>query len=358
MEITILGAGHGGFATAAHLSILGHKVNIYTHPSFARELTHLKRKKEIKIKGVLKGVAKIRGKITTDIKEALEEAEVVIFVLPAFAQRIVFKEALPHLKEGQVILLTPGNYGSLELAKIAPEKRLIFLETQSLVYAARKLNDESVRISGIKRKLLAAAFPGKYTKKIVSFIKKNIFPQLVLAKNILEVSLNNPNPLLHPAITLFNLTKVDEKKEFKFYSEGVTRGVAKIIENVDKERLRVIKSLGLRGLPFPKIAFWFYRLKGTSFYELLAKSPIHKRSKGPESLEHRYIREDVPFGLVPVSELARSREIKVPTIDSIIHIASILNRVDYRKEGRNLEKLNLNGMSKKQLLAFLEKGYE
>lgn len=352
-----MGAGHGGFATAAHLTLLGHEVNIYSSPKFAKELLPLIKKREIKIRGKIKRVVKIKGKITSNIEEALEGTKVVIFVLPAFAQKAVFLEALPFLKTNQIVVLTPGNYGSLELSKISKEKKIIFVETQSLPYAARKFNN-TVKISGIKRRLLAASFPGKYTKKIIKFLKKNIFPQLVPARNVLEVSLNNPNPILHPIISLFNLTKIEKTKgNFKFYSEGVTRSVAGIIQEVDKERLLTINSLNLRGIPMLKIGFQFYGLKTDSLFNLLTKSPIHRNSKGPESLEHRYITEDVPFGLVPISSIAKINGIETPLIDSFIHIASFLNKVNYWKEGRNLERLGLIGMDNKRLNDYLEKGY-
>jgi opine dehydrogenase len=70
----------------------------------------------------------------------------------------------------------------------------------------------------------------------------------------------------------------------------------------------------------------------------------------------RYITEDVPMSLVPLSELAKIAGTPTPAMDALISLASIIHRRDYRREGRNLASLGLEGMDKKALREFVETG--
>ena len=46
----------------------------------------------------------------------------------------------------------------------------------------------------------------------------------------------------------------------------------------------------------------------------------------PQSVTHRYITEDVPYLLVPLSEMGKMVKVPTPTIDAIIHLAGIINQ--------------------------------
>jgi opine dehydrogenase len=73
----------------------------------------------------------------------------------------------------------------------------------------------------------------------------------------------------------------------------------------------------------------------------------------PRSAQHRYVTEEIPYGLVPISEIASILEIPTPNIDAIIALASTINGEDYRATGRHLSTLGLGRMTPEQLLATL-----
>jgi len=84
--------------------------------------------------------------------------------------------------------------------------------------------------------------------------------------------------------------------------------------------------------------------------------PMEKSSIGPRNLKDRYITEDIPYGLVPMSELGKKLDVRTPIMDSFIEIASVLNQEDYRKTGRTLETLGLDKLNREQILRFVETG--
>lgn len=59
-------------------------------------------------------------------------------------------------------------------------------------------------------------------------------------------------------------------------------------------------------------------------------------------MDHRYLNEDVGYELMFVSELGKELGIKSSMIDSVINVASVVMKIDYRGECvRTLEKLIL-----------------
>jgi opine dehydrogenase len=83
-------------------------------------------------------------------------------------------------------------------------------------------------------------------------------------------------------------------------------------------------------------------------YEISA----HNVQMAPESLQHRYVTEDIPFGLVTLASLARQLGIPVPGMEAIVNIASMANGVDYWKTGRTAETLGLSGMDVAELIDY------
>jgi opine dehydrogenase len=55
--------------------------------------------------------------------------------------------------------------------------------------------------------------------------------------------------------------------------------------------------------------------------------------KSPSSLDHRYVHEDVGYGLVPMAALGRLAGVATPTIDSLVHLASLAVGIDYARDG-------------------------
>ena len=52
MELAILGAGNGGMAAAADMTLAGHEVNLFEFPQFKENIDPIKRTGEIRLVGV------------------------------------------------------------------------------------------------------------------------------------------------------------------------------------------------------------------------------------------------------------------------------------------------------------------
>ena len=94
---------------------------------------------------------------------------------------------------------------------------------------------------------------------------------------------------------------------------------------------------------------------GTAHAALQDSAP-NRWIKGPPSLDHRYLHEDVGWGLVPWAELGSSLGVETPLMDALITVGSVLTGRDYRSEGLTLRRLGLAGKRVDELPDYLWEG--
>lgn len=365
MKITIIGAGNGGKAMAADMGIAGHDVTLFEFPQFKENLKAIKEKGGINLSGVGRnGFAKLQM-ITTDIEEALNETELIVIVVSAFGHKAAAKACAPYLKNGQIVVLNPGStLGSLEFLQILKEEKVSadikIADVHTLTYATRGAGAD-VRILLEVKKLWLAAFPATDTPEVLDKFKQ-LYPRTEAATNVLDVGLNNGNPIAHPGPALLNAGRVEYAKgEFFHYKEGITPHVAHVIESLDNERQDLCRKMGYPVISTPeRMLMMGYGTTKSSLYEAYNTSPVFCGDypiKGPYSVMDRYFVEDTMYGLVTWSSLGRSIGVPTPTMDAVIHLISALHQQDYFKISvRSLEKLEMSQYSVAELNHYLEGG--
>jgi opine dehydrogenase len=360
-KIAVLGAGNGGHACSADLSLAGYKVNLFNRSPEPIEV--IRKRGGIEIIGKAReGFARL-NKVTTNIKEAIEDVDMIMVVVPAFAHKFMAEKCAPYLKDGQIIILNPGHTGgALNFAKtlqgLGVKKDIKLGETMTLTYGTRRRGPAQVTVYTLVKKLLFATFPSKDTEEVTD-VFKNLYPSVVPATNVLETSLTNLNAIIHPPGMILNAGWIENTEgDFSFYTQGLTQSVGTICEAVDEERLNLIKTLGFEPISFSD---WYYMtgytsIKAVSISEALQSSKQQEKVKAPSSMKHRYIVEDIPYGLVPMSSLGDMLNVSTPAMRSLIYLSSLINRVDYWSEGLTVRKLGISDLSLDDLNAFLQEG--
>jgi opine dehydrogenase len=358
---TVIGAGNGGKTMAAHLALMGFPVTLYN-----RTLEHVA---AIKTRGGIELVSYEEGPcgfgqlvlVTSDMGEALERAEVIMVVVPASAHADVARAAAPHLRDGQIVVLNPGRTGgSLEFAHVLRacgcEADVTVAEAETLIYACRSDGPAQARIFRIKEAVPLAALPASRTPQVLEAISA-AYPQFIDGASVLHTGLNNMGAIFHPALTLLNAGRIESTGgEFQFYIDGVTPSVSFVLEALDRERVTVAAALGIRartGLEWLKMA---YDATGVTLHEAIHNQPGYRGIKAPPTLNHRYITEDVPMSLVPIAALGQRYGVQVRGMDSIIRLACIVHRTDYRRRGRTLDKLGIKQLSVGEVMRYVMEG--
>ena len=353
MKFCVIGAGSGGRAFAAYLSSKGYDVALYNR-SFSR-IASIQKMGGIQATGVIEGFFPIET-ATINIKKAIKDANIIMVVTPASAHKDIAEMIAPLLVEGQIIILNPGRtFGSIEFFNIIEENQKespIFIgEAQTLLFTSRAWEGNKVNILKIKDSVDFSCFPEKYTDIIYNALK-DVFPQFNPVDDYFEVTLNNIGMLLHPTISLFNAGLMDFGKTFKFYKEGTTPRVCLVLENIEIEINAIFEKLGLPQFKYHKWAKNSYGIEANSIFEAIQKVEAYKDINAPKQLITRYFTEDVPTGLVPISSLGKLLGIPTPTIDSVIHLSSILCGMNFSETGRTIKKLGIKSIVLERILLY------
>jgi opine dehydrogenase len=361
MNYTVIGAGHGGKAMAAHLALMGYPVTL-----FNRTFDHIeviKKRGGIDLEsaeGGPHGFAQL-GLVTSDITEALKDAEMIMVVVPSSAHGDVAKTVAPHLRDGQTIILHPGRTcGALEFDKTLHDNgcsaKVIIAEAETFIYASRSDGPAQARIFRIKEAVPLAALPAIHTQQVLEKINP-AYPQFIDGVNVLHTGLNNMGAIFHPALTLLNAGWIEATHgDYQFYIDGVTPSVARVLEVLDRERVTVASSLGLRARTALEWLQMAYATTGEDLHDAIQNQPGYYGIKAPSTLSHRYIFEDVPMSLVPIASLGQRFGVSVRGMDSIIRLACIVHRTDYWRRGRTVDKLGIGDLSVSELTRYVNEG--
>ncbi|HEY59506.1 MAG TPA: NAD(P)-binding domain-containing protein [Anaerolineae bacterium] len=359
----VIGAGNGGKAMAAHLALMGKNITLYN-----RTYSHIEiiaKRKGIDLESYLEGPRGF-GKfalVTSDLKAALEKADVVMVVIPSSGHADVAKAVAPHLKDGQIILLNPGRtFGAIEfdmvLRKEGCKADVIVAEAETFIYASRSDGPAQARIFRIKEAVPLAALPATRTQTVLDAIH-DVYPQFIDGINVLNTGLNNMGAIFHPSLAILNAGRIESTHgDFEFYIDGVTPSVAYVLEALDRERVTVASSLGIRARTAVEWLELAYNVKGKDLHEAIHNQSGYYGIKAPSTLMHRYIFEDVPMSLVPISSVGRQYGIMVRGMESIIRLACIINHTDYYRKGRTVERLGIKDLSVDELTTYVNEGWK
>jgi opine dehydrogenase len=346
-RLTVLGGGNTGFSIAANLALAGHDVLLWELPEFFQAIEPIKASRTITLEGEARtGTARLAN-VTTDAEEALAWSKVLLCSVPSYAHRAFIEQLVPHLEEGHLLTLLPGNLGTLAFARALREARksgVILAESDTAPYVCRKSGPDKAVIWGVVSGLGIGVFPVSKTGEALAVLGE-LFPGAVAYPHVLAAGLGALNPIVHPPGVLMNAGRVERSKgEFYFYEEGVTPSVVRAIEALDAERLALANALGIDLAP---VAEGFHRAgfgPAGDLWGVINGSRMLTALKAPGMVNNRWLTEDVPFGLATWSALAHACGIKTPVMDALIALASAVLGFDCRAEGRGLADLGLDGI--------------
>lgn len=360
-KFTIIGAGNGGKAMAAHLALMGQEVTLYNRSFIHIEV--IAKRKGIELDsptGGPRGFGEL-SLVTDDIAVALKDAEVIMVVVPSSGHADVARLVAPHLVDGQIVLLHPGRTGgTIEFREVLNQCgcdcKIVLAEAETFIYASRSDGPSQARIFRIKESVPLAALPATDTPLVLEAIS-HVYPQFIDGVNVLQTGLNNMGAVFHPALTILNAGRIESTHgDFQFYVDGVTPSVAKLLEAVDRERVTVASSLGIRARTSMEWLSLAYNVQGNTLYEAIQNQTGYYGINAPSTLQHRYISEDVPMSLVPIAALGERYGVSVNAISAIIRLGCILHSTDYWRRGRTLNKLGIKDLSVSELTRYVNEG--
>ena len=355
MDIAVLGSGNGGCAVAFDCAAHGHEVRLFDFEQFPASIKAVQKSGGIRCEGVLEGFQPV-AYAGHNIEKTLDGADIIYAIGPAYSTRPFAEACKPFLNKGQTVIVCPSSCGGcIEFKKGAGldlrDEDIVVAETSTLPYAVRLLEPGKIKLfNKLKGGLFLAAVPAKITQTVLEQVR-DVYPAMTAAKNILQTSLQNGNPVIHPAITLMNVGLIERTKgDFDFYHQGVTPSVGRLVEAVDKERVAIGKKLGVEVIPDPELGVMQGYMTEATYDTGFNTAPGFAGVKAQSSLDYRYFNEDVGYGLVFLQKLGEQVGVPTPVMSAIITLVSLLMNRDYAGEAkRTMETLGLSQHTAEEL---------
>lgn len=352
-RIAVLGAGGTGQTAAADLTLAGCQVTLFENEKFSKSLDAVSEVGGVTIEGAGRtGFAKIH-KITTNIEEAIKDAEIIIVAVIAERHAEIAEICAPYLKDGQIILISPGNAGSIIFDNMLKDKGIkkdvVIAELEGNLHPCRIIGPAKVIVAFPTKSKYVAAFPAKDTARVIEGLK-GIY-NLVPATNAFEAALNTPNVVVHLGASLLNIGAIDKSGgEYYLYSDGITPSIMTCAEALEAEKIALFKALGyVDRTPLDLI-------RKVAIKDEFPELDIFRGLIGPTSADHRYITEDAGTCVSLIISLGEITGVPVPLSRAMVAIASAINQEDYLGNGRTLKNLGLDGFTADELNRYLAEG--
>lgn len=356
MRIAVLGGGNGSYAAAADLAEQGHEVRLWRRD--ARALAPLLETSRLVLVDHRGRREVAIDRATTDAGDALRGAELVLAPCPAFAQADIARAIAPHLRDGQVVYLPPGSFGAWAMARIVREcgndARVAFAETGTLPYLTRKHGPTEVAITTRATRLPTGVFPAVDSERALATIAR-AYPAIEAVEDALSGALMNAGPVIHPPLILMNAGPLEHFERWDIHAEGTQPSIRRVTDALDAERIAVREKLGYAAPHFPLSDHyendrWMY---GNAHDKLVDSGDWREHI---ELQSHRYMREDVAYGLAFLVSVADWAGVPCPVARGLLSIASAITGEALDRGPRTLGALGLASLSVEALREALRTG--
>lgn len=330
MNITIIGAGNIGFAAAAHLASLGHDITVYTRTEAkARVLCQ----GPVIASGCLEGSFAVRG--TTDLSQALHAADLVMVFTWANAHSAVAEALATHADHSLTVLICNGNWGAYEtydaLSRQTALRGSVIAETAGMPYVGHWSFTDDLRIAvnviGIKTTTQMSVtrigacngVRDAAVRSLLSFMSDS-YGHVDLASSVFSTSLSAPNPIIHAPLCLLNMARIEQGQSFHILVDGFNDRTAHLVKGIDDERAALASALHADYEHIVDQLNGFWDTRYASLPEVFRSNSVYSSLPGPTDPFHRFIQEDIPYGIAPLVSLGRVLNVPTPTCEAILTI--------------------------------------
>lgn len=354
-EVAILGAGSGGLAAAVDLRRRGHDVRLYNRSGGA--LQTIRAQGGIRASGAVgEGIVELQD-VTTSLDDAIDGAAAIVVVLPATAHEGIAR-AVAKRNGSAPLVLNPGHMcGSLHVRRLldAAKAPRTIAELGTLTYVSRSFEPGSVDVYLRATGVPFAVWPSGDDE--AAHLVDELFPDQRRAAHPMEAWFWDVNMVLHPPGMILGAARIESTGgDFNFYGNGMTASVEAVMRALDDERVAVAWAFGVEA---PSLATTMASI-GTAdrdaaragrLGDAIRGGTANAGIKAPSSLDHRYLHEDVPYGLVPLGALGRIARVPTPVTDSLVELAQQIGGRSYQTEGLNEDVLDIRGAGIDEIIA-------
>ena len=400
MPIAVLGGGAVGKSCAADMKLAGKEVRLYDMMPFAKNTLANLEKTGILLDGVQRNLYCFERSgrayldmVSSDMGKVVKGAGLIVIAAPAMAHEPFFRELIPHLEDGQVIHIFTDNYGTLLLRKMMREmgctKQVIVGGWSSAPYGTRieSVGKFTFPHVGVKYRAITLRGASLPMSDIDAFMESSRYLPCIDAvtygngpeagNTVLDTGFANINPVIHVPATILGVSTMEnwgvifggyDKNSYSMYCHGLCPSICEVQYQFFEEEKALAKEIGVGTPQYAYESFFSRRSVLTQEYMGLDKDgkdnvifpldqPSDEGNTGPNSINHRYLTEDVPVGCKIYHDLGVQYGVPTPVIDSMIVLAGSMHKKRFFETSKyNLAYLGIDNMPKEELLSYLNEG--
>jgi NAD/NADP octopine/nopaline dehydrogenase, alpha-helical domain/Ketopantoate reductase PanE/ApbA len=286
----------------------------------------------------------------TSERQAARGCDIVILSVPAFAHRKYLTCLAPYLEDGCVIVGLPGQNGFEFDVREALGPRLrkcVIVNFDSLPWVCR--TNEFGRSAGLlstKERLVGAMQNGISHGRVDDPLEclQRLFgerPKVTISGSLLGITLRSPNGYCHPPLMFGRWKEWDGRAldEPPLLYHGVDEATAALLEHVSDEIVATSRQI-MAGYPDADLSqvislydwdvgcYSSYITDKTNLITAMRTNagyaglthPMIETADGKyvPDFNHRFLTEDVPFGLVVIRGVAEIADVPTPFIDTVL----------------------------------------
>lgn len=360
LRFAMLGSGNGARAWCAQISAAGYPIVMWEPLDNVPDFPTLHEKKTISLVGDIQVTGHLHA-VTRDIKEAMDGASIVVVNVPSFAHGPIFEKMIPFLKDGQHIVIVPGNFGAYRLktmmSKMGCKARISISTVETQPYACRICAVDKVNINKRKTAIYLATSPASAAPEILDILNSAFagYVKYKKADHILALDMSNINFTMHPYPVILNWGAIEQRGDtWRHYIDGITPLISEQMHELDKERIAIGAACGFKLAGFLELMKMYYGNNSSkNIFEYVHSPETPYSDLVGQSVRSRYITEDVPGVIMPIACIARKAGTRSPRADLIVNFCSQLHGTDYWHQGTTLESIGIADKSIDEIINML-----
>ncbi|MFB9973307.1 hypothetical protein FPQ10_05760 [Allobacillus sp. SKP2-8] len=343
-RVTVIGMNEVGLAAAADLTQRDFEVTLFNFGQGDEGLNGIHQEEGVYFNGEWVSFSKV----VDDVEDALSASSLVLIADSANCIDHLAEICAPFLTENhRLVFLGHGSLASIRwkrrLRELGVEINIPVGETHLPPYEA-KMDEHTMEVELLLRikTLLFSTYLTEHEDEFFREIRL-VYPGIEKATNSWEVLLNNLLPETIVVPLLSNLAKFNQEDlQFQLYPDGISASVVNILQEVDEDRQRICRALGLEAKSLERrLVETGYAKPLDELIDQLKESDVLKKKAIVPSEANKQLLEGLHFGVVPWVELGNMLQLETPTLNALLHLGSVsLDRL-LVQEGLTLDKIGL-----------------
>ena len=288
--------------------------------------------------------------ITSDPAVAARGADIVLISVPAFLHLPYLVALEPYLEDGCVIVGLPGQTGFEFDVREALACRLdsfVVINFDSLPWVCQRGEfGRTARILGAKARLVGAMRGDPTAARVddpIATLQRILGapPELIISGHPLGITLRSPNGYCHPPMMFGRWKDWDGRpmSEPPLFYEGMDAATADLVEGISEEILATSRQImadhpevdlsqvipvydwdiGCYGNIIRDKTNFLTVSRTNAGYAGIRHPMVHVSDGGyVPDFQHRFLAEDVPYGLVVVRGVAELAGVPTPNLDRVL----------------------------------------